>query len=191
MKMSLPERLVVNSGFFDIWRRWSAARLLRRVHKKHKRVLEIGCGKGTTTHLIREVLPQAEIIATDYDLAQVKRARNILKGERGIRVLQADASNLKFKDDSFDAVFAFLTFHHIGAWREALKECSRVLKKGGMLYVDDLELKPFPKLQHFFFPTDGIFSRGEFIDAIKSAGFTVLIVKRRYKFFVVARKQRG
>ena len=50
------------------------------------------------------------------------------------------------------------------------------------------ELKPFPKLQHFFFPTDGIFSRGEFIDALKHAGFTILVAKSRYKFVVLARK---
>ena len=186
--MSLPERLVVNSGFFDIWRKWSARRLLRLVKKDHKRVLEIGCGKGTTTRLIRELLPRAEIVATDFDFAQVTRARNRLRTAGRIHVQQADASKLKFKDESFDAIFAFLTFHHIGAWRKALSECFRVLAQGGILYVDDLELKPFPKLQHFFFPTDGIFSRGEFIDALKHAGLTILVAKSRYKFVVLARK---
>lgn len=186
--MSFPERLVVNSSIFSLWRKWSAGRLLRLVKKNHKKVLEIGCGKGMTTLLIHEILPRAKITATDFDYAQVARARERLRSASGIRVLQADASKLNFEAGSFDAVFAFLTFHHIGAWRKALSECFRVLKKGGIMYVDDLELKPFPKLQHFFFPTDGIFSRPEFVQQLEDAGFTIITVRRRYKFMVVAKK---
>lgn len=186
--MSLPERIVVNSGFFDLWRRWSARGLLKLVRPKHKKVLEIGCGKGITTHLIREILPRAEITATDYDTAQVRRAKQRFGSTSHVRVLQADASKLNFASNSFDAVFSFLTFHHIAHWRLALKECFRVLKSGGILYVDDLELKPFPKLQHFFFPTDGIFSRPEFIEELKNTGFKIITVKRRYKFISIAKK---
>src|SRR3989344_2771689 len=170
MKMSLPERLVVNSRLFDIWRKWTARRLLRQVKKlsennakEHRNVLEIGCGKGTTTKILRELLPNAKITATDFDKAQVVRARKNLCDIKNISVAQADATQMHFKDESFDAVFAFLTFHHIGKWRKAQKECFRVLKPGGYLYIDELELKPFPLLQHFFFPTDGIFSRNEFV----------------------------
>ena len=188
MKMSLLERLFVNSSVFDVWRKWTARRLLKHVQKNHKKVLEIGCGKGTTTQIIAEVLPRAKIIATDFDNAQVKRAKENLHPFKNIRVAQADASQLSFKDESFDAVFAFLTFHHIGEWKKAQQECFRVLKKGSYLYIDELELKPFPKLQHFFLPTTGIFSRTEFVENLKRVGFRVKFLKHRYKFALVARK---
>ena len=190
MEMSLPERIIVNSGIFDIWRKWTARRLLGKAHHDHKRVLEIGCGKGTTTKIIADYLPRAKIIATDFDNAQVKRAKENIRHLKNVKVAQADASQLSFKGNSFDAVFAFLTFHHIGAWKKAQKECFRVLKPDGYLYIDELELKPFPRLQHFFLPTNGIFSRTEFVEALKRTGFVVIYLRSRYKFVLVARKPR-
>ena len=48
---------------------------------------------------------------------------------------QADAQNLIYRDDSFDAVISQNAFEHIPDPALALHECLRVLKLGGLLFV--------------------------------------------------------
>ena len=159
--------------------------------KGHKNILEIGPGKATTTIEISKVFPDAKITAIEYDPKQIKAAKKNIKKFpeiKNIKILQGDACSLKLETESFEAVFAYLTFHHIKNWRKAVLECFRVLKKGGKLYVEDIVLKPFPRLQHFMLPTPSAFWKSEFIDELKKAGFKIIKSRGRYIFIVKAEK---
>jgi len=186
MNMSWLEKLLVNNPFFDFWRRRTAKALLRRVRDTNGIVLEIGCGKGTTTMEIATRLPNAKIIATDFDEEQVALAKE--HASKRIKVTQADASNLVFKNNTFNAVFVFLAYHHVEEWKKALKESFRVLKPHGDLYVEELSLKPFPRLKHWFLPTPGIFSKQEFLAELRKKGFKIINSEGGYKFWVHTRK---
>src|SRR5574341_908091 len=166
MKMSMLEKFLVNNRLFDFWRVRSMQYLLKHVRPTTGRVLELGCGKGTTTLQIAKRLPSSNSIATDFDPEQVRLAKTVVKN-----VLIADASHLKFEDCYFSAVFAFLTFHHVENWKRAVREAFRVLKRGGDLYLDELALKPFPRLKHFFFSAPGVFSKQEFFNELENVGF--------------------
>jgi SAM-dependent methyltransferase len=48
-----------------------------------------------------------------------------------------DASALPFKDESLDAVFGFGYLHHVIAWRRSISDVSRVLKQGGVYYMEE------------------------------------------------------
>jgi len=185
MRMSWLEKLLVNNPFFDFWRRRSARALLSHVRQTNGAVLELGCGKGTTAMQIASVLPNAKLIATDFDLEQVALAKTQVKG---VKVSQADASSLKFKSNAFSAVFAFLTFHHVEEWKKALRESFRVLKPHGDLYVEELSLKPFPLLKHSFMPSPAVFSKEEFLAELRKAGFKIIKAEGGYRFVVHARK---
>jgi len=186
MRMSWFEKLLVNNPFFDFWRRQSAKKLLRHVRETSGRVLELGCGKGTTTIQIAKMLPNAKIIATDFDEGQVALAKE--HASKRIKVTQADASKLKFKSNTFSAVFAFLTYHHVEDWRKALKESFRVLKPNGDLYVEELSLKPFPLLKHSCMHSPAVFSKAEFLSELKKSGFKLINSEGSYRFWVHARK---
>ncbi|RJQ22446.1 class I SAM-dependent methyltransferase [Candidatus Woesearchaeota archaeon] len=186
MKMSLAEKRFVNSRIWSLWRKATMRGILARVLPTKGTVIEIGCGIGITTEQIAKTIPFAKIEASDFDPAQVRIAQKRL-GKKA-RIRKADAAALPYTDAFADAFFAFLTFHHIGKWKQALKEAARVLKPGGNLYVEDLELRPFPKLQHFFLPTDGIFSRKEFVRELEKNGFRVNWLSGRYRFKVIAQK---
>jgi SAM-dependent methyltransferase len=53
-------------------------------------------------------------------------------------VRQADATDLPFRDDRFDAVLSFIMLHHVIHWETALGEAIRVLRPGGVLVGYDL-----------------------------------------------------
>lgn len=52
------------------------------------------------------------------------------------RMLQMDAAHMTFDDESFDATYAFAVFQHLPEPGAVLKEMVRVLRPGGVLYLD-------------------------------------------------------
>ena len=64
---------------------------------------------------------------------------------KGVKLIQMDASDMKFENNSFDFVFSFDTFEHFSNPEQVFKEVIRVLKKGGYLYLlfEPLYMSPF------------------------------------------------
>lgn len=95
-----------------------------------KRVLEIGVGAGTD--FVNWVRHSA--LATGVDLTEhgvrLTRERLALEGLRA-EVLQADAENLPFADETFDLVYSYGVLHHSPDTPRAIREVHRVLKPGG------------------------------------------------------------
>ena len=93
-------------------------------------VLEIATGPGL---LARHVAPAAKkIIATDYSDGMIAQAK---KGDpiTNLTFEVADAMNLPYADDSFDAVIIANALHIVPDPGKVLKEIKRVLRPGGLL----------------------------------------------------------
>jgi len=104
------------------------------------RVLDLGCGTGTLTILLKQKHPDAEVIGIDGDptvlaIARAKAARQNV----AIPFDQGLAFQLPYADGSFDRVVSSLMFHHLTAEdkQRALGESFRVLKPGGELLIVD------------------------------------------------------
>ncbi len=112
-------------------------------------VLEIGSGSGAMAAELLRRFPDIRLTATDYDDAMLDDARDRLRefGER-VEVRQADAAQLPFPNDSFDAVLSFIMLHHVIAWEQALAEAVRVLRPGGRLVGFDLLDSPSMRWLH-------------------------------------------
>ena len=109
------------------------------IHPNH-RVIEIGCGTGNLSILIKHLHPQAEVVGLDPDPKALARTRR--KAEREALSVQLDrgfAEELPYPDASFDRVFSALMFHHLGPdeKKKTLLEARRVLKPGGSLHLLD------------------------------------------------------
>lgn len=88
---------------------------------KEKNVLDIGAGDGLITHLIGGT-------GVEYEEYAVKLAQ-----EMGANVVQGDAYDLQFGDDSFDAVTMIDVLEHFDRPEAALAEARRVAP---VLYIN-------------------------------------------------------
>ncbi len=72
-------------------------------HDAPKRIIDIGCGPGNSTHILKRRWPEAEIIGLDASHAMLKQAREKFDG---IQWVQADASGDLTGLGLFDIVFS-------------------------------------------------------------------------------------
>lgn len=100
------------------------------------RVLEIAAGTGVVTRALAEALPETtQIVATDLNEGMVAEARSI-GTKRPVEWQQADAMELPFPNESFDAgicQFGVMFFPDKAA---AFREVHRVLRPGGIFLFD-------------------------------------------------------
>ena len=70
----------------------------------------------------------------------VQKARTYLAPgkDKNIMLLVGEALHLPFEDESLDAVFGFGFLHHVVNWRGALSEIARVLRTGGVYFLEEL-----------------------------------------------------
>jgi SAM-dependent methyltransferase len=99
---------------------------------RNKSVLDIGCWTGQFEQLaVREA---KKIVAIDPGMDAIKFAKHTIVGPT---FLHGSATNLQFKNKSFDVVTFFDVIEHIPAHTEliCLKEINRVLKPNGILLL--------------------------------------------------------
>lgn len=99
------------------------------------RVLDAGCGGGGTALSLAE----ESTFAVGLDLeARFAGTGTRLGAEKGIAnagFVQGDGARLPFKDESFDLVFSHSVIEHVRSAENYLRECHRVLRAGGVLYL--------------------------------------------------------
>src|SRR3989338_4858354 len=120
------------------------AKMLRKASNlpKEKNVLEIGCGNGTGTLLINKYFSPNIISAIDLDPRMIRKAKNKVKLSN-VNFEVGSATKLPYKSKFFDAVFDFGVIHHIPNWKDSIKELKIVLKKNGLVILEDLSIDTF------------------------------------------------
>ena len=99
-------------------------------------VLDDGCGAGFFTTLLASMGYQ--VTAVDYSPKMLEEVRKNLDAENlKADLKQMDVQNLEFPDNSFDAVVSRNVFWNLEHADKAYEEVSRVLKKGGILILED------------------------------------------------------
>jgi ubiquinone/menaquinone biosynthesis C-methylase UbiE len=95
------------------------------------KLLDVGCGTGFIIHLA--VNHFDEIHGVDITPAMMARVQ---KDKGNITLHQAPAEKLPFADQTFDAASAYSFIDHVSDPSRVLAEVARVLKPGGVFYVD-------------------------------------------------------
>ncbi len=138
------------------------------------RCLEIGGGRGFLSYLIYEHYHPGRIVITDYDPSQVEAAKLLFESRLGtippnIEFRTADALDLPFENEMFDAVFGMVVLHHVEKrdWQfrnipKALDEIFRVLKPGGCFCYTEL------------------FNKSRIRIYLRNLGFGKILAKRNY-----------
>jgi len=140
MKLNWVERVVANNPLRAALQRGEIRLLKRKVQlKKGAKILEVGCGRGAGARLILKSFQPSLLCALDLDIQMVQKALAYLSAEEVDRVslFVGDVFRLPFKRNVLDAVFGFGVLHHVPDWRGAVAEIERVLKIGGIYFVEE------------------------------------------------------
>ena len=115
----------------------------------HERVLEVGVGTGINLSLYPR---DCAITGIDFSGSMLEKARErtARKDLQNIRLLQMDAADLKFVDDSFDIVYAPYLISVVPDPLQVAREMRRVCRPGGRIIF----------LNHFLSP-NALLSRTE------------------------------
>lgn len=136
-----------------------------------KRILDLGCGEGANARILAR--RGAKVVGIDASKEMIKLAREKEKEEPlGIEYHVADAAQLSMLEGgSFDIVCAFMSLMDIADLDRALREVSRVLKKGGRFlfsithpcfesFQDDLGWERDEEGRRLYYKVDDYFDEG-------------------------------
>src|SRR5438270_125480 len=136
---------VMTAGLHHRWRERAAD--LAAV-EPGDRVLDVATGTGDLAiELNRRVAPGGEVVGSDFSEAMLELAR--AKAPR-IAFEQANALDLPYDDDSFDAATVGFGARNFSDVARGLTEMARVVRPGGRVVVLEITTPERPPLSWFF-----------------------------------------
>jgi len=109
----------------------------------NKTILDVGMGTGNLTKRMSFYFPESTVIGIDFAKGMLKKAK---EKESSLKVLEANASMLPFKDDSFDIIASNLAYHWAEDLSKAFNEAYRCLKPNGKFAVTIFGFKTLEEL---------------------------------------------
>jgi ubiquinone/menaquinone biosynthesis C-methylase UbiE len=119
---------------------WIRQELINAIKVKPRTILDLGCGTGSTTLMLKQAFPDAEVIGLDLSPYMLVMAEYKAK-QAGLEIqwLHGKAEATKFKDTQFELITASLLFHETppSIAEAILQECFRLLVPGGQVIILD------------------------------------------------------
>nr|WP_307786149.1 bifunctional demethylmenaquinone methyltransferase/2-methoxy-6-polyprenyl-1,4-benzoquinol methylase UbiE [Rathayibacter sp. SD072] len=132
---------VLSAGNDHLWR-IATTRAVNPV--KGERILDVAAGTGTSSASLAR--SGAEVVAADFSPGMISVGRRRQAGNELIEFVQADAMDLPFEDESFDAVTISFGLRNVAEPRTALAEFFRVVKPGGRVVICEFSTPPVKPL---------------------------------------------
>jgi len=116
----------------------------REGKKKPAKILDFGCGNGSTEIHMTKYFSKSEIFGIDPSKTSIAVAKK--RKLPNCTFSPFDGKHIPFPDKSFDLIFVAGVLHHVefSLHSQQLREMFRVLKKGGRIYI--YEHNPFNPL---------------------------------------------
>ena len=98
-------------------------------------VLDIGCGPGTITLDVANIVFPGKVVGYDYVEHRIEEAKKLAMEQScsNVEFISGDANKLPFQSEIFNVVYSNTVLHYFWDPQNALKEQKRVLKNGGLL----------------------------------------------------------
>lgn len=124
--------------------------LIDAIQVQPRRILDLGCGTGSTTLILKQAFPQAEVIGLDLSAYMLVIADN-KANSAGLEIIwrHSNAEKTAFPNAAFDLVTASLLFREIPTTvsRAIVQECFRLLVAGGQVLLLDVNQKALRQLE--------------------------------------------
>lgn len=127
---------MITFGFDGLWRQ-KVVRLAGL--NAHGHLLDVGAGTGDIALTAARKSPFLHVTAADFSLGMMRKGKHRSKG-KGIFWCSANALELPFEDNTFDAVTSGYLIRNVADPLKAFQEQLRVVKPGG--FVVCLETSP-------------------------------------------------
>ena len=119
---------------------WNREAVVKAITGNPRKIIDLGCGTGSTTIMLKQANPDAEVVGLDLSPQMLVMAEyKARQAQLDIQWLHGLAEATNFDDGEFDVVTASLLFHetptHIS--QAILKEGFRLLKPGGQIIILD------------------------------------------------------
>jgi len=124
---------------------WRVATTRAVAPRAGETILDVAAGTGTSSASLAR--NGASVVAADFSEGMIAVGRRRQEGNPFIRFVQADAMELPFDDDSFDAVTISFGLRNIVDPRKALAEFARVVKPGGRVVVCEFSQPPLAPIR--------------------------------------------
>lgn len=141
---------LMTAGLHHRWRQRAADRTELRPGDA---ALDVCCGTGDLAlELAGRVSPGGRVVGCDFsepmlDLAREKAAG---RGAQGLRFEWADALNLPYDDDRFDAATVGFGVRNLSDLDRGLREMTRVLRPDGRMVILEITQPARPPLSTFY-----------------------------------------
>ena len=113
------------------------------------RVLEIAAGTGAVSRVLRDILPaDVHLTVTDLNEPMLEVCQSKFGAHENTDFKQADAMELPFEDNSFDAIVCQFGVMFFPDRALAYKEIARVLKPGGTFYFNVWDAPEYNELSN-------------------------------------------
>jgi malonyl-CoA O-methyltransferase len=107
----------------------------------HKRVLDIGCGKGRFARVLAERYPLASIVGIDLAEAMLRHVPT------GVSACAGSMTALPFPSGAFDCAYATESLEHAVNIEAAVSELCRVVRPGGRIVIIDKNVEQWGRLK--------------------------------------------
>ncbi len=130
---------VLSMGNAPLWR---VATTRAVAPKPGERILDVAAGTGTSSASL--AASGASVVAADFSPGMIEVGRARQERVPNLVFVEADATNLPFGDDEFDAVTISFGLRNVNGPEKALAEFLRVTKPGGRLVICEFSQPPAP-----------------------------------------------
>lgn len=151
---------------------------------KNGKILDAGCGPGLLVKTIAKRSKRFQVTGLDVSEYAISQAKKNCQKLKNVDFKIGSVYKIPFSDNSFDIIVCKDSFHQFPRNPvKALEEMLRVVKKGGLIYINDLKRDVPSYLLNRVIPPDNTFKKLLYYSA--RAAYTKSEMKR------IIRKARG